>query len=158
MGYRTVEEKTRGGRVLFAWKNRDRNTFMDEPVLTFTFKAGNIESGQVNASGQVIPTPGRVGIWEFFRLLDEEKVIPAKINGKAVKSGVGEPNFVIITYRSIKFPLITLFGFFKEEGLEFEDDANDALNWQITANFVVYDSTPRISNAQDMKAAFFNPA
>lgn len=156
MGYRMVEEKSAAGRILFAWKHRDRKSFQDEPILTFTFRAGNIGSGLVDANGDIQPTDGMVSFWEIFRLLDEEKAIPTKI-GKTVitaSQGAGEPNFVQITYSSLKFPLLTLIGFFAAEGSEFDDSAADPLDWTLVTNFVVYDSVPRFSNARAMKDAF----
>ncbi len=152
IGLRQAEARTRAGRILFVWKNRDRKTFLDEPVLTFTFQAGNILSVK-NSGGQLRIARGLRAFWNFMRLLDEEKIIPPKIGGQTPKN-VGEPNYVIIEYSSRKFPLLRLKGFFTPEGVDFDDEANDPLRLDWTASFTVYDSQPRFSNAADLELAF----
>jgi len=159
LGHRMSEGRTRAGRILFVWKNRDRNSFADEPLITFHFSAGNIMSARM-ADGNIIPARGRVAVWEFMRLLDEEKMVPVRVGGRDVKTASGgklvpgEPNYVEITYSSMKLPQVTLYGFFTPEGMEFEDDSQNPNAWEWTSAFVVYDSNPRFSNAVEMKENF----
>ncbi len=153
-GHRMQEEKTAGGRALHTWKHRHRRSFADEPLLTFNFHSGNLASGRQAENGALIPATGRRAMLELIRLLDEEKAIPSKVNGKTITKGVGEPNFVRITYQSILFPFVTLEGFFTPEGLEWVDDADRPLEIMPTMNFVVYDSAPRFSDAGAMMDSF----
>jgi hypothetical protein len=153
IGLRQNEQRVRGGRILHVWKNRDRRSFLDEPVMTFNFQAGNILSTSTGPGGALVIAKGLKAFWNFMRLIDEEKIIPPSALG-GVPTNIGDPNYVIIEYSSKKFPLIRLKGFFREEGVDFDDDSANPLTLDWTSSFTVYDSTPRFSDAADLNAAF----
>lgn len=176
---RAAQQQTRSGTIYHTWRNGSRSTFFDEPQVTFTLQAGNImpvrlqnrtEAGghRLNQLGspflvsgdgagagprpaqEVIALPaGLFDFYEFFDLLNEEKILPD-----------GRPNFVLIAYHSLVYPEIFLRGFFNPEGIQFSEDAQNPAELTWTATFKVRSTSPPFHNSSALlaswRAAFTN--
>lgn len=157
MPQRSSEQKTRYGSVLHVWKDRPRNTYFDEPVLTFTFQSGNImpiptgTNAQLNgiAGGDADPGPevpqGLANFYYFLDLVDDQKIL-------SDGDGFGMTNFVYISYNSPVFPAITLAGLFTPDGVSWNESAADPLNLTWTASFTVYHTAPEMRGSDLVRA------
>lgn len=141
---RGAEQQTRSGTVYHSWRNGSRDSFFDEPSISFTFQAGNImpvrvregslsEPGSPNVKPpETVSLPGGLlDFYEFFEILNQPKILSD-----------GRPNFVFISYHSLVFPEIFLRGFFTPEGLSFTDDSQNPANLTWTATFKVRSTEP----------------
>jgi hypothetical protein len=134
MPQRSVEQKTKAGTVLHTWNDIQRNSYFDEPTLTFKLQSGNIipTRGLFDPRGS-IPT-GLNNFYEFMSLVDEVKVLDD-----------GRANLCYIDYNSLIFPRIRLWGFWQPSGISFSDTTSNHAqvnNW--TASFTVYKSFPEL--------------
>ena len=134
MPQRSVEQKTKAGTVLHTWNDVERNSYFDEPTLTFKLQSGNIlPSRSITDPNGSIPA-GLNNFYEFMSLVDEVKVLDD-----------GRANLCYIDYNSLIFPKIRLWGFWQPNGISFTDAAENHAqvnNW--TASFTVYKSFPEL--------------
>ncbi|RLC13130.1 MAG: hypothetical protein DRI24_16335 [Deltaproteobacteria bacterium] len=169
---RAAQQQTRSGTIHHTWRNGSRSSFFDEPEAVFTFQAGNImpvriqqrtETGGsrlhqladpfLRVSGidgvsrpapEVVALPaGLFDFYEFFELLNEEKILPD-----------GRPNFVFIAYSSLVYPEIFLRGFFSPDGISFTEDAQNPAELTWTSTFKVRSTSPPFYNSSQMMAAW----
>lgn len=143
-------QETRGGWIQHYWKDNRRNTFFDEPEVTFTFQSGNIMPVRVttarnpvtNAISQTqvsLPT-GLLNLYEFMELLDQPKVMSD-----------GRNNYVYILYSSLVFPKIVLHGFFTPDaGTGFSEGAQDNAEVKWTGTFKVAGTYPSFNSANQL--------
>ena len=149
---RGAEQQTRSGTIYHSWRNGSRNSFFDEPSVSFTFQAGNImpvrvregslsdtQDTQKMAKGQVTAKPqetvslpgGLLDFYDFFEILNQPKILSD-----------GRPNFVFIAYHSLVYPEIFMRGFFTPEGLSFTDDSQNPAGLTWTSTFKVRSTEP----------------
>lgn len=134
MPQRSVEQKTKAGTVLHVWNDQTRNSYYDEPTLTFKLQSGNILPVRSILEPRGTITPGLNNFYEFMSLVDEVKVLDD-----------GRANLCYIDYNSLVFPRIRLWGFWQPTGISFSDTATNHAqvnNW--TASFTVYKSFPEL--------------
>jgi hypothetical protein len=134
MPQRSVEQKTKAGTVLHVWNDQTRNSYYDEPTLTFNLQSGNILPTRSILEPRGSITEGLNNFYEFMSLVDEVKVLDD-----------GRANLCYIDYNSLIFPKIRLWGFWQPTGISFADSAaNHAQvnNW--SASFTVYKSFPEL--------------
>ena len=134
MPQRSVEQKTKAGTVLHVWNDQTRNSYYDEPTLTFNLQSGNILPTRSILEPRGGITEGLNNFYEFMSLVDEVKVLDD-----------GRANLCYIDYNSLIFPKIRLWGFWQPNGISFSDSAaNHAQvnNW--SASFTVYKSFPEL--------------
>jgi len=134
MPQRSVEQKTKAGTVLHVWNDQTRNSYFDEPTLTFNLQSGNILPTRSILEPRGSITPGLNNFYEFMSLVDEVKVLDD-----------GRANLCYIDYNSLVFPKIRLWGFWQPSGISFSDKAENHAqvnNW--TASFTVYKSFPEL--------------
>jgi len=142
-GMRGAEQKVRGGAVQHVWFDRNGNkSFFDEPTLGFQFQSGNTIPVIIN-EGAAKAAPGLNNVFDLLDLLDQPRVLDD-----------GRPNYVYIVYTSRNFPSLTLVGFFTPEGFSFTDSADDPTVLNLSANFLMYDSYPRLSSANVLVQMF----
>jgi len=140
MGQRSMHTKTLIGTVLHVWPNASRNSFFDEPKLTFNLQSGNLMPVRVNASsGQFEPSGGIANFYDFMQLVDAPKLTVGSANQPP------RANMVVIQYYSKLFPKMTLLGMFDPAGIRFTDSSTDnqVTGWSV--DFIVYQSIPKLS-------------
>lgn len=166
-GLRAGESKNLAGTVQYTWPDKLRQTFFDEPKVTFHFQAGNIhplsylqdakraaevptgkkwEPSEAVTHNQPIPS-GLADLYEFLGMLDEDRI--------TIK---GLPNYVILTANSRKFPKIQFIGFFDPEGVTIEETSEDqnSATWQATMTCRY--TAPRLFSAAELRTMFLqNP-
>jgi hypothetical protein len=134
MPQRSVEQKTKAGTVLHTWNDIQRNSYFDEPTLTFKLQSGNIIPTRSIVDPRGVIPEGLNNFYEFMSLVDEVKVLDD-----------GRANLCYIDYNSLIFPKIRLWGFWQPSGISFADTAQNHAqvnNW--TASFTVYKSFPEL--------------
>lgn len=183
MPRRETVTKTAAGAVRNTWRNRFRGTYYDEPMLNITFQTGNImpyanlkpeifgkrsisrnhfidkktgnwntrykNTRTPNQSPYLIPViqeppvpPGLQNFYDFIALIDQP-----------ILQGWGENRHVLF-YRTQVFPRMKIEGYFTPEGLSFSESVDNANRLTWTTQFQVYDTSPKIWNASDMKMAY----
>jgi len=153
MPQRSVHSKNLVGTVLHVWPDPKRHTFFDELKLSMTFQSGSIlpvdlnlkSTSHVNNIGQTnngssnyVPSGGIGNFYDFMQLVDAPKL---------TSDTPARANLVYIQYTSNLFPQLTLMGMFEPDGISFTDDSqnpNQVTSW--SANFLVYDTFPRLSD------------
>ncbi len=143
---RAAQQQTRSGTILHTWRNGSRQTFFDEPTVTFNFQAGNIMPVRISQGGggeAVSLPPGLLDFYDFFEVLNQPKILSD-----------GRPNFVFIAYHSLVYPEIFMRGFFNPEGLQFQEDAQNPANLTWSATFKVRSTEPPFWNAQQLIASW----
>ena len=152
---RASQQQTRSGTILHTWRNGSRSTFFDEPEMNITFQAGNImpvrlsrgdsDGGTISKTkAEVVALPqGLFDFYEFFELLDEEKILPD-----------GRPNFVFISYHSLVYPDIFLRGFFTPQGVQFSENAQDPANLKWTSTFKIRSTEPPFYNSAQLVSSW----
>jgi len=154
---RAAQQQTRSGTVYHTWRNASRQTFFDEPSVTFTFQAGNIMparivSGNPSANTTAAPTSfpevvslpgGLLDFYDFFEILNQPKILSD-----------GRPNFVFIAYHSLVYPEIFMRGFFNPDGLQFTEDAQNPANLSWSATFKIRSTEPPFWNSQQLIASW----
>ena len=141
MAQRAVHTKTLVGTVLHVWPNPTRNTFFDEPRLTFNLQSGNLMPVRASKfTNQFEPSGGISNFYDFMQLVDAPKL--------TVGTGDQPPraNMVVIQYYSNLFPKLTLMGMFDPAGIRFSDTATDNQITAWSADFVVYQTIPKLSS------------
>lgn len=166
MPQRSTIAKNLFGTVQHVWPDSGRGTFFDEFRLTLNLQSGSIMPIVLNqdhlsfASGESNPSedlfrqfnaaaakpdykisPGLSNFYDFMQLVDAPKLTQAS-KGKPARA-----NLVSIQYSSNIFPQLTLFGMFDPSGIKFTDSSqnpNQVQSW--TAEFIVTDTSPRLSN------------
>jgi len=151
--------KTAAGAVRNTWRNRYRNTYLDEFTLNITFQTGNImpSAGAIDETyaqsiqgatdfgldfQNVQVPPGLENFYEFWELVDSPALL-----------GAFENRHVIIMYTRA-FPVLRLEGYFTGEPVTWEESADHAnqLVWQ--ANFQVYWTVPRLTSFSQMASTY----
>jgi hypothetical protein len=148
---RGSEAKTRVGTVQYVWQDPLKRTFFDEPTFSFTFDSGNLlpwtylnKPGETPQTNPMRVPPGLTTFYRFLTLLDEIKAMPD-----------GRPNFVYITINTVKFPRMTLAGWFTPEGVSgVTDSADDPNHLTWSANFHCRATYPRLYNSMELMNAF----
>lgn len=151
---RAAQQQTRSGTVLHTWRNSSRQTFFDEPTVTFTFQAGNImpvrvaqgtpaEGGSKVISEAISLPPGLLDFYDFFEILNQPKILSD-----------GRPNFVFIAYHSLVYPEIFMRGFFNPEGLQFTEDSQNPANLSWSAGFKIRSTEPPFWNSHQLIASW----
>jgi hypothetical protein len=172
IGQRSSKQKTKAGSVLHVWRDRERGTFFDEPVLSITFQTGNIwpirlppptprenpfatspelqpnpfpSPDAPNSDWELIVPPGLDMFYETLALIDEQKSLSD-----------GRPNSVYIMANTKVFPQITLVGFFEPDGVSWTESPDDGamINW--TANFEVHATQPHFYDPRALRRAFLS--
>lgn len=141
-------QETRGGMIQHYWRDNRRNTFFDEPEVTFTFQSGNIlpvrhrqgtNPDGTQAESLSLPI-GLLNLYEFIELLDQPKVMAD-----------GRTNYVYILYSSLMFPKIVLRGFFlPDTGTNFTESAQDNAEVKWSGTFRVAGSYPTFNSADSL--------
>jgi hypothetical protein len=151
---RAAQQQTRSGTIFHAWRNSSRQTFFDEPTVTFTFQAGNImpvrvaqgrpsaEKGKVVSEAISLPA-GLLDFYDFFEVLNQPKILSD-----------GRPNFVFIAYHSLVYPEIFMRGFFNPEGIQFQENSQDPANLSWSATFKIRSTEPPFWNSQQLIASW----
>lgn len=150
---RAAQQQTRSGTVYHAWRNGSRQTFFDEPTVTFTFQAGNImpvrvaqgtptETGKVVSEAVTLP-PGLLDFYDFFEILNQPKILSD-----------GRPNFVFIAYHSLVYPEIFMRGFFNPEGLQFQEDSQNPANLTWSSSFKIRSTEPPFWDSHQLIASW----
>lgn len=150
---RGAEQQTRSGTIYHSWRNGSRDSFFDEPSVSFTFQAGNIMpvrirgTEAVRSDGKVLEAislpGGLLDFYEFFELLNQPKILSD-----------GRPNFVFIAYHSLVYPEIFLRGFFTPEGLSFTDDSQNPAGLTWTSTFKVRSTEPPFWDAVQLVSSW----
>ena len=141
LGQRSMHTKTVVGTVLHVWPNAARNTFFDEPRLTFNLQSGNIMPVRVNpATSTFEPSGGIANFYDFMQLVDAPKLTVGSANQPP------RANMVVIQYYSNLFPKLTLMGMFDPAGIRFSDTSTDNQINGWSADFIVYQSIPKLSS------------
>jgi len=148
---RGSEAKTRVGTVHYMWQDPLKRTFFDEPTFSFTFDSGNLlpwtylnNPGATPQTNPMRVPPGLTTFYRFLTLLDEIKAMPD-----------GRPNFTYITINTVKFPRMTLAGWFTPEGVSgVTDSADDPNHLTWSANFHCRATYPRLYNSLELMTAF----
>jgi hypothetical protein len=157
VGLRSTIEKVAGGAIHHEWPTsgigiQSPDVLIDHPIISFSFQSGAIYPGaheeltEANANQPPIRQVPE-GLGNFYDFLD--------ILGQSNLMAGGKPNYVNIAYTSNIFPSIWLQGFFTEEGVNWDDSAdnpNQVGNWG--ASFMVFNSTPSLHSAEEMKNHF----
>lgn len=143
---RGSEQLTPSGSVAYFWRDAVRNTYFDEPILTFTFQTGNLlPIRDVGGNIETLP-PGLLDYYDFFDMLDSKK-----------SYADGVPNYVRILYSSLLYPQIMLTGFFvPSSSITVVEDASspDSVEWQ--ADFRVYESSPRFQSGRALSNEWYS--
>ena len=151
--------KTAAGAVRNTWRNRYRNTYLDEFMLNITFQTGNIMPSRgtisaaelLNVSPELLLSDQRVGLppglqnfYEFWEMVDQPALL-----------GPFENRHMIIMHTRA-FPILRLEGYFTGEPVTWTESADNAnqLVWQ--ANFQVYRTIPRLTNFAEMASVYRN--
>lgn len=174
IGQRASKQKTKNGSVLHVWRDRERGTFFDEPILGFTFQTGNIwpirippsarpqesptttpnselqpnpfpDPGAPQSSWDLIVPPGLDSFYETIALMDEEKSLSD-----------GRPNSVYIMFNSPEFPMLTLIGFFEPDGLTWTTSPDSGAVVQWSSTFDVHTTQPVIHDPSSLRRAFLS--
>lgn len=157
VGLRSTIEKVAGGAIHHEWPTvgigtQHPDSLIDHPILSFAFQSGAIYPGaheelsDFNANRppkQTVPE-GLGNFYDFLGILGQSNLLPG-----------GKPNYVNILYTSNIFPSIWLQGFFTEEGVNWDDSAdnpNQVSNWG--ASFMVFNSQPSLSTAGELRGHF----
>jgi len=144
LGIRGTEGKIKAGAIQHTWFDpHHRKTFYDEPTLGFQFQSGNTTPVFLADGVSVKPPQGLKDMYALLELFDQPRILPD-----------GRPNLVYIIYTSRNFPSITFVGFFTPDGFSFTDSASDPTILNMTANFVVYDSYPKLSDSLTLKQIY----
>jgi hypothetical protein len=143
MALRSSEQKTKGGTVTHTWFDKHRNTFFDEPVVSFTFQSGNCMPVFEQQSGTLSVPKGLDTFNYFMELVDTHNSLPD-----------GRPNYVYIIHTSLKFPQLTLVGFFNPSGVNFSDSSGEPSQFTWTADFIVHFTQPRLNSAAELQARY----
>ncbi len=187
MARRETVTKTAAGAVRNTWRNRFRNTYYDEPMLNITFQTGNImpyanlkpeifgkrsvsrnddfnsATGTLNTrfkntrtpstSSELLSVinappvpPGLQNFYDFIELIDQPLLL-----------GTGENRHVLF-YRTQVFPRMRIEGYFTPEGLSFSETVDNANRLTWTSQFQVYDTSPKIWSASDLKLSYSSTA
>lgn len=149
---RGTTQDTATGTIQHYYKDPKRNTYFDEPEVQFNFQSGNImpvrvtqqrDENKPNSStaNTLVYLPfGLLNLYEFFELMDQKKVIAD-----------GRTNFVYILYSSLVFPRMILRGFFQpEQGITFNESANDNAEVKWAATFKVVATYPKFNDARSL--------
>jgi len=142
LALRSTEQKVRGGTVTHTWFDRTRGTFFDEPVLSFTFQSGNCMPVRME-NGELSMPRGLNAFHSFMNLLDTENTLPD-----------GRPNYVYIIYNSLKFPTLTLVGFFAPGGISFTDSSQSASEMSWSADFICHFTSPKLTSSTELRQRF----
>jgi len=155
VGLRSTIEKVAGGAIHHEWPTvgigtQHADALIDHPILSFTFQSGAVSPGaheEISYSSQSskreVPE-GLGNFYDFLGILGQSNLLPG-----------GRPNYVNILYTSNIFPSIWLQGFFTEEGVNWDDSAdnpNQVGNWG--ASFMVFNSQPSLSTADSLRQVF----
>lgn len=152
--------KTAAGAVRNTWRNRYRRTYLDEYTLNITFQTGNIMPSSaypefitpsldyteiLRELEQPQVPPGLLNFYEFLELIDQPALL-----------GTSENRHVIVMYTRA-FPLMRFEGYFTGEPITWQEsatstDGGNQIVWQ--ANFQVYKSFPRITNASMLERVY----
>jgi len=176
IGQRASKQKTKNGSVLHVWRDRERGTFFDEPVLGFTFQTGNIwpiripppdsnttqESPTTTSSADLQPNPfpdpaAPSSDWELIVPPGLDAFYETmKLMDEEKSLDDGRPNSVYIMFNSPEFPQITLVGFFEPEGLSWttSPDSGAVVNW--TSTFEVHHTQPEFYDPAALRRAFLS--
>lgn len=150
-------QETASGTIQHYFKDPLRNTFFNEPEITFGFQSGTIlpiritdrqakqaastaaGPGLSPASFTVTALPfGLLNFYEFLELLDQKKT-----------QTDGRINPVYILYSSNVFPRIILRGYFLPNGTQFTENMEGAdVKW--TSTFKVMSTYPRFQSADSL--------
>lgn len=159
VGLRSTIEKVAGGAIHHEWPtvgigSQEADSLLDNPILSFTFQSGAIYPGahtEIGPEGDkfnllsALELPVGLGnFYDFLGILGQSNLLPG-----------GKPNYVNILYTSNLFPALWLQGFFTEEGVNWDDSAdnpNQVGNWG--ASFMVFNSHPALSTTNELKTLF----
>lgn len=137
-------QQTRAGHIAHFWRDDKRSTFFDNPSITFTFQTGNIQPLSIESRLLNILPPGLLDYYEFFSLLDEQKILSD-----------GRPNYVNIVYNSLLYPNILLRGFFDPQFMiSVQEDSTKPAQVTWSAKFILKESTPSFNDATKLQAAW----
>lgn len=144
---RAAQQQTRAGTVYHSWRNSARNSFFDDPSVTFTFQSGNIMPVRVASSsggrGTVALPPGLLDFYDFFDILNQPKILSD-----------GRTNYVFIAYHSLVFPEVFMRGLFTPEGLSFQEDSQNPAEISWSATFKIKSTEPQFWNTSQLVAAW----
>ena len=177
IGQRASKQKTKNGSVLHVWRDRERGTFFDEPILGFTFQSGNIwpirippaggsgstTSPTTTASSELQPNP--FPAQEATTATDWELIVPPGLDSfyetlalidEEKSLDDGRPNSVYIMLNTPEFPQLTLIGFFEPEGVTWSTspDTGSVVTWN--ASFEVHHTQPAINDPAALRRAFLS--
>lgn len=142
---RGAQQQSRTGHIFHYWRDDKRETFFDDPTVTFTFQSGNIMPLRITSTDSVVALPpGLLDYYDFFYFLDEKKILSD-----------GRPNYINIIYHSLLYPAILLRGFFEPEtGFSITESADNPAQFTWSSTFRIRDSNPRFYNAEELKKAW----
>jgi hypothetical protein len=148
---RGATTKVKGGTISYTWRDGSRgSTFHDEPRMNITFQTGNASPIYTNdlttaSAGQLVGVPpGVLDLYDCLELMNEPLVLDD-----------GTMNYRIISYNSIIFPELILYGFFDiDQGMDFSENADDPAHttWQQT--FIIRKSIPNYVDAAALAKTF----
>lgn len=148
---RSSVQQTKSGTITHYWRDAYRQSFFDEPSVSFTFQAGNImpvrvmDTSQGQSAGTVTTSLpfGLMDFYDFFDILNQPKILSD-----------GRPNFVYIAYHSLVYPEIFLRGFFEPDGISFSEDAGNPASLTWTAKFKIRSTEPPFWSPAQLAAAW----
>ena len=138
MAQRSTMTKTLIGTVLHVWPNSGRNTFFDEARITLNLQTGNIIPVRLSENN-FLPSDGIANFYDFMQLVDAPKLTVGTTKQPP------RANLVSIQYSSRVFPKLTLIGMFDPAGIRFTDTSTDNQVTGWSADFIVYDTIPKMS-------------
>lgn len=157
VGTRTTIEKVAGGAIHHEWPTvglgtQESNILLDHPIVSFTFQSGAIAPGAHDTLDATNPSQspeqfipeGLGNFYDFLNILNKSNI-----------SAGGQPNYVNILYSSNIFPNLWLQGFFTEEGVNWDDSAdnpNQINGWG--ASFMVFNSFPDLGSTEALRSVF----
>lgn len=139
-------QQSRTGHIAHFWRDSKRSTFFDNPSINFTFQTGSllpIRQTRNDISIDPFP-PGLLDYYEFFNLLDEQKILSD-----------GRPNYVNILYHSLLYPTIMLRGFFEPEtAMTVREEAGKPASIEWNATFRLKESNPSFNDSAKLVASW----
>lgn len=146
--------KTAAGMIRNTWRNRYRNTYLDNFPITFTFQSGNLMPStgvaiDLNdpdrllrlAQAPSLP-PGLDNFYKFLGLIDQ-----TALNGTSA-------NYHIIVHHTRVFPQIWIEGFFDANSPTWAESSatGNSVNWGAT--FIVHRTVPKLTSYQVLQTLY----
>ncbi len=156
---RAGSEATKSGHVRFAQARTkaatgshgqtsasNTATYFDNPKMSLEFQTGNIMPIPLLLNEVQIPH-GLDDFYLFMKLLNQPPLVP---DG----DDEGKHNYVWIFYTSLQFPNLVLRGYFDEQGVSWDDTADQPTHFTWRCDFTPHEMAPDLWQRDELVEAY----